>query len=227
MRGLLILTSFPVRLAFYGLLHGVALHAIVVTIKKNGPSILNENGPFEWVHFGLMVISGAVFLWNWRRNSVYPTVLFFCSMVSFIAALRELDQYSEILLFEHAYQFPAGAIGVLTVYYMWNGRQTLRQEISAFMKQPPFFFLAFGFFLAAVVAQILGQRELWHAVIETPSARLAKRVFEETIETIGYLTVFFGAIETSYKTKSWAVRVVGDSVEVEQTNVNHGQGCEI
>jgi hypothetical protein len=95
------------------------------------------------------------------------------------------------------------------------------------MKEPPFFFLAFGFFLAAVVAQILGQRELWHAVIETPSARLAKRVFEETIETIGYLTVFFGAIETSYKTKSWAVRVVGDSVEVEERNVNHRVGCDI
>ncbi len=206
MRGLLILSFFPVRLAFYGLLQGVALHAIAVTIIKNGPSIFNENGPFEWIHFGLMVISGAVFLWIWRRNSAYPTVLFFCSMVSFIAALRELDQYAEILLFEHAYHYPVGAIGVLAVYYMWKGRQTLRQEISAFMKEPPFFFLAFGFFLTAVVAQILGQRELWHAVIETPSARLAKRVFEETIETIGYLTVFFGAIESSYTIKTLRAR---------------------
>jgi hypothetical protein len=53
------------------------------------------------------------------------------------------------------------------------------------------------FFLAAIVAQILGQSELWHALIETSSARTAKRVFEETVETIGYLTLFLGAIETS------------------------------
>jgi hypothetical protein len=196
MRGLLILSLFPVRLAFYGLLQGVVLHGIVVTIMKNGPGIFEEDGPIEWVHFGLMAASGAVFLCNWRRNSVYPAVLFFCSMVSLIAALRELDHYSEILLFEDAYKYPAAAIGVLAVYYMWNIRQRLREEISAFIKEPPFFFLAFGFFLAAIVAQILGQSELWYALIENPSARPTKRVFEETIETIGYLTVFFGSIET-------------------------------
>src|SRR5918994_4078900 len=196
MRGLLIVCLFPVRLAFYGLLQGVVLHGIVVTIMKNGQGIFKEDGPIEWVHFGLMAASGAVFLCNWRRNSVYPDVLLFCSMVSFIAALRELDHYSEILLFEDAYKYPVAVIGVLAVYYMWNVRQGLREEISVFIKEPPFFFLAFGFFLAAVVAQILGQSELWYALIETPSARPTKRVFEETIETIGYLTVFFGSIET-------------------------------
>jgi len=118
-------------------------------------------------------------------------------MLSFIAALRELDHYSEVMLFKGAYKYPVALLGVLALSRLGRDRQRLRNELSAFIREPCFFFLAFGFFLAAIVAQILGQSELWHALIETSSARTAKRVFEETVETIGYLTLFLGAIETS------------------------------
>jgi hypothetical protein len=119
-------------------------------------------------------------------------------MVSFIAALRELDQYSEVILFKGAYKYPAALIGVLALYHLGTDRQRLRKDIGAFINQPSLFFLAFGLFLAAILAQILGQSELWYALIETSSARTVKRVFEETVETIGYLTLFFGAIETYF-----------------------------
>ena len=203
MRSFPILCShFPVRLALYAVLEAVALQAIVVTVTNAGPKVFEEDGPIEWVHFGLMIATGAMFLWNWQGNGAYPAVLLFCSMLAFIAALRELDHYSEVMLFRGAYKYPVALIGVLTgvlaLYHLTKDRQRLWQEISAFIKQPPFPLLAFGLFLAVIAAQILGQAELWHALIEpTTTARTAKRVLEETVETIGYLTLFFGAIETS------------------------------
>jgi hypothetical protein len=197
MRSFLILFSdFPVRLVLYAILEAMALQAIVVTIINDGSQIFQEDGPIESVHFGLMIACSVVFLWNRRGNSAYPSLLLFCSLLALIAALRELDHYSEVMLFRGAYKYPGGAIGALALYHLGKDRQKLRKEISAFIKEPAFFFLAFGFFLAAILAQILGQAELWHALIETSSARTAKRTFEETVETVGYLTLFFGAIET-------------------------------
>jgi len=86
----------------------------------------------------------------------YPSLLLFCSLLALIAALRELDHYSEVMLFRGAYKYPGGAIGALALYHLGKDRQKLRKEISAFIKEPAFFFLAFGFFLAAILAQILG-----------------------------------------------------------------------
>ena len=48
-----------------------------------------------------------------------------------------------------------------------------------------------------IVAQFGGQSELWNVLLKPWSARIAKRIFEETIEAVGYLIIFFGAIETS------------------------------
>ena len=198
MRWVLILCSlFPVRLGLYAALEIVVLQAIVVTITRDGPWILQEDGPVEWVHFGLMVGTGVIFLWNKREKDACSSVLLFCSLVAFTASLRELDQYSEVVLFRGSYKYPIAVIAVLALYCLWKDRRRLRNDIAAFIKKPAFLLLSFGFFQAAVVAQILGQAEVWHALIETESARSAKRVFEETLETIGYLTVFFGAIEAS------------------------------
>jgi hypothetical protein len=197
MRSLFILFShFPARLALYGGLEAVMLQGMIVTITHDGSEIFREDGAIEWAHFGLMVATGAVFLWNWRTNSAYPRVLFFCSTLSFIAALRELDHYSEVMLFRSAYKYPIAAVSILALYYLGKHRKRLRQEIGLFLKQPFFLLLAFGFFLTVIVAQLLGQSVLWRALIESSSGRPAKRVFEEILETIGFLTLFFGALET-------------------------------
>ena len=185
---------FIVRLVLYAALQTVVLQTIVLIIATDGTWILQEDGPIEWVHFGLMVGTGVIFLWNRRQNDACSSVLLFCSFVAFTAALRELDQYAEVLLFRGSYKYPIAVIAVLALYCLWKDRRRLRDDIGAFLKKPAFLLLSFGFFQAA---QILGQAEVWHALIETSSARSAKRVFEETLETIGYLIIFFGAIETS------------------------------
>ena len=190
-----LLSRLPARLALYVFLEAVGLQVIVVNVKNAGPAIFDENGLIEWIQFGLMIAAGSVFLWTWRQNSDYPSALLICGTLSFVAALRELDHFSEILLFEDAYKYVSALIIVLALYRLGRERRRLQKDIERFMKQPFFLILGFGLFLTVLLAQILGQAELWQALIQTSSGRSAKRFLEETLETGGYLILFFGAME--------------------------------
>jgi hypothetical protein len=189
------LSYLPARMALYALVEGLALHATVVAITNGHEAVFAEDGPIEWVHFGLMLGASALFFYQSRMNSAYPAALLLCGLLALVAALRELDRYSEVLLFEDAYKYPVAVIAFFALYVFWQNRSTLGPELTAFSQESAFFFLAFGSFLTAIVAQILGQAELWHALIEGPSARTVKRVLEESLETMGYVILFLGALE--------------------------------
>jgi hypothetical protein len=192
-----LLRHLPTRLVLYALIEGLALHGIVLSITHGNAEIFAEDGLIEWIHFWLMLSAGGLFCWNWRRTGGNSSALLLCSMLSVVAALRELDHYSEILLFEDAYKYPVALIAFSAIYVLWQHRRTLGREIAAFSLQPAFFFLAFGSFLTAIVAQVLCQAELWHELLAGPGARTVKRVVEESLETLGYMILFLGAIETS------------------------------
>lgn len=49
-----------------------------------------------------------------------------------------------------------------------------------------------------MLAQLLGQRELWSALMGRPFSEAAKRTAEESIETAGHLMICFGVVETFY-----------------------------
>jgi hypothetical protein len=192
-----LLAHLPIRLALYALIEGVVLHGIVLAIMNGNVALFAEDGVVEWIHFSLMFSAGGLFLWSWRRCSDGSSALLLCSMLSFVAALRELDHYSEVVLFEDAYKYPVALIAFFALYVLWKDRNRLRRDIDDFAKRPAFFFLAFGSFLTAIVAQIFGQAELWHAILSGPAARTVKRVIEESLETLGYVILFFGAVEAS------------------------------
>ena len=180
---------------------------MVVTITNGHVALFAEDGFIEWIHFSLMVGAGGLFFWSWRHTGSNSSTLLLCSMFSFVAALRELDHYSEVLLFEDAYKYPVALLAFCALYVLWKHRKTLGSEIDDFSQQPAFFFLAFGSFLTAIVAQILGQAELWQALLEGPAARASKRFVEESLETVGYLILFLGAVEAYLDAKQAAGRL--------------------
>jgi hypothetical protein len=195
MRSIQIFSYFPIRLALYALIEALTLHGIVISIAAGNVGLFAEDGVTEWIQFSLMFGAGCLFFWNWRQNSHSPPLLL-CSMLAFVAALRELDHYSEIVLFEDAYKYPVALIAFCAIYVLWKHWKTLGRDLDAFAKEPAFFFLAFGSFLTAILAQVFGQVELWHSLIEGPAARTVKRIIEESLETIGYMTLFLGALES-------------------------------
>jgi hypothetical protein len=205
------LRLFPVRLAIYALIEGLLLHGLVVSITAGNVGAFAEDAWIEWLHFTVMTCAGSLFLWSWYRENFYRLPLLLCGMLSFVAALRELDHFSEILLFEDAYKYPIVIIGFVAFYLLVKQRHRIPDDVADFAKQPAFFFLAFGSFLTAIVAQILGQAELWHGIVDGPGARAVKRVVEESLETMGYILLFFGALEARLAT---AVRLNRSALRV-------------
>lgn len=191
-----LLSHFPVRLGLYALIEGLVLHGLVLSITQGHPAVFGEDGIIEWFHFSLMLAAAGLFLWSWRRSGALSPILLLCSMLAFVAALRELDHYSEIVLFEDAYKYPVALIAFAATYVLWKHWNELGGYIGDFSKEPAFYFLFFGAFLTAIVAQILGQGEPWQALIEGSGARTVKRVVEESLETTGYVLLFLGALES-------------------------------
>ncbi len=82
-------------------------------------------------------------------------------------------------------------------YLVWKYRQNLAKTLANFSKTAPFCFFVSGL-LVAVYAQVIGQAELWDALMEGFYSRTAKRVSEELAEFMSYLMILFGAIEAFF-----------------------------
>ena len=85
----------------------------------------------------------------------------------------------------------------LFVYLVWTHRLTLTKTLASFTKTASFYFLVAGV-LVVVYGEIIGQAELWQAIMGDQYFRPVKRTVEELAEFMGYLLVFFGAVETCF-----------------------------
>ena len=171
---------------------------VIAVVRSPMPAALFiENGPWEWIQFSLFAVSGAVFFVNARRNEIYAHLLKLCGLLALFAAVRELDHFLEELVFKGAYEVIDGVILALFVYLVWIHRLTLTKTLASFTKTAPFYF-----FVAAVLVvaygEIIGQAELWKALMGDHYVRPVKRAAEELAEFMGYLLLFFGAVETCF-----------------------------
>ena len=187
------------RLVLY-LIVTVAAFGTIVIAAVGSPmpaALFEENGPWEWVEFSLFAASGALFFVNARRNEIYTHILKLCGLLALFAAVRELDHFLDELVFEGAYKVIDGVILALFVYLVWIHRLTLTKTLASFTKTAPFYF-----FVAAVLVvaygEIIGQAELWQALMGDGYVRPVKRAAEELAEFMGYLLLFFGAVETCF-----------------------------
>jgi hypothetical protein len=171
---------------------------VIAVVRSPMPAALfEENGPWEWIEFFLFAASGAICFVNARRNEIYTHILKLCGLLALFAAVRELDHFLDELVFEGAYKVINGVILALFVYIVWIHRWTLTKTLARFTKTAPFYFFVAAV-LVVVYAEIIGQAELWKALMGDHYVRSVKRVAEELAEFMGYLLLFYGAVETCF-----------------------------
>ncbi len=187
------------RLVLYLIVTVAAFGTIVMAAvgSPNPAALFEDNGPWEWVEFFLLVASGAICFVNARRNEIYTHILKLCGLLALFAAVRELDNFLDTLVFEGAYKIINGVILGLFVYLVWIHRWTLTKTLTRFTKTAPFYFFVAAV-LVVVYGEIIGQAELWEALMGDHFIRPVKRAVEELAEFMGYLLLFFGAVETCF-----------------------------
>jgi hypothetical protein len=192
---------FIPRIVLYLLITIAAFGAIVIAAvgSPNPAALFEDDGPWEWIQFSLFVASAALCFANARRNEIYTHILDLCGLLALFAAVRELDHFLDTLVFDGAYKIINGVILVLFVYLIWIHRWTLTNTLMRFTKTAPFYFFVAAV-LVVVYGEIIGQAELWKALMGDGYVRSVKRAAEELAEFMGYLLLFFGAVETCFLT---------------------------
>ena len=195
--------SLLLRIALYLVLIIAFLEALVLAASNGYAAILyTENGPLEWSHFLFPVISSILFMHIAKQINEYSDIFRLCGLLMIVLSVRELDHFLDIYLMDGIYKVIIAAVLLCTIYFGWNHRHGLANKFHRFTTTTPFYFIACGLLFVIIFAQLLGQNVLWVAVMGDSYVRTVKEVVEETSETVGYLLLFFAALESLFLKQS-------------------------
>jgi len=198
--------SFPVasagampviaRLASYSLIAGLALQAVVVAAAAgDAHALFSEDGALEIAQMLLAAGAAALLIGAAARGPEARALLVVLGLGAVFAAIRELDGFLDRAITKGAYKAFEVPVVVAAAAVAWRRRARLAGDVASLLAGPAAYLLFFGAFVVLVHAQVLGQKELWHAVVVDVDSRLTKKAFEECSELMGYLMIAFGALE--------------------------------
>lgn len=187
--------SVLIRFTIYTLLILAFTRSLTILSRHEDWRIFKENGFVEWFQFGLLVAASAVFIVGSLRLSAFRELLLLLACVSTFAAIRELDNVLNRLL-----PWIGWKIGFALLLYAVGSaianRHKLKLQIAHFVSSPAFAVLWAGFILAVPVAQMLGHGPLLKALMGDDYNNYYKRLIEESAETVGYVLIVAGSIES-------------------------------
>ena len=112
-----------------------------------------------------------------------------------IAAIRELDHFFDLYLFDGAWQSAALLTALVAGFLVFRHKSNLRPAIEEFTSSASFGFMASAFVTLFVFSRIFGMNELWQAVMSDHYIRSVKNLAEEGTELFGYTLLLISAIE--------------------------------
>jgi hypothetical protein len=190
--------SLFLRFFVYAALIAGTFEWLVITVRSYGSRwLVRDDGPLEIAQF-LAALSAAFLFWLLSRERARSAELLrFFSAVSLIACARELDNFTLERGSRDAYKYIAMAPLGWALWQVGRARLRLLDQLAVFSRTSGFSLLVAGFLVVAVYSQILGQKELWMAVLDPDIYRPVKDLVEESSEMLGYLLLLFGAVETA------------------------------
>jgi len=184
------------RLVGYAAVVGLTFQAFVVAAGRGaGAALAVEDGPLETLQLVLAATSAGLLLAASRRATTASRGFALLGLVCAFFAVRELDHVFDVVLWHGAWKWPAAPLVVGAVVVVWRTRSRLGEELRALARTPTFHLAFFGLLVIVVYAQVLGQKELWQAVMGDHYERPVKDLVEEATELLGYLLLAFAAVE--------------------------------
>lgn len=194
-----LLTSYPARLAGYGIVTAMMFEAVYALRQSHGPAWLAaENGPIEIAQVLLLLFSAAGIALALRWTPFGRAVLVATGGVAIYAAARESDQWFESLFFDDAYKWLVGvpvAILILAVAAL-ERRKLIAETLRMSVRPGSTLFTMAGIFLC-FFCQILDRPLWWDANELDAAAGAQKMLIEESAELFAYLLIAFSGIEAA------------------------------
>jgi hypothetical protein len=190
--------SLLLRFLVYAALIAGTFEWIVLSVQSRGSKwLVHDDGPLEIAQF-LAALCTALLFWLLSRERRHSAELLrFFAALSLIACARELDNFTLERGSRDAYKYLAMAPLAWALWQLGRARLAIVDQAAAFARTSGFSLLLAGFLVVVVYSQILGQKELWMAVLDPSIYRPVKDLVEESSEMLGYLLMLFGAAESA------------------------------
>jgi len=171
--------------------------SIVVAAESGWLSTIGrETGPIEYAHQALCALAAIVFARAAVIRRELQDILVVAAYGATLGVIRETDAFLDHVAFKGAYKVPAAIVGAFALARLWRARSRWTEQLRQFAVEPSFVITAIGVLVVLMYAQVVGQKELWMAIMGAEYARPVKDAAEELQELLGYLLISIGAIET-------------------------------
>ena len=157
-------------------------------------SSFEEYGIVENLQLLILITSALSFFVQSFFKTPYRGLSLLLSSFCVLACCRELDAWLDelwILGWKFAVIFPV--LAFIYIYYHFN---EFRKSLVSFCSSSAFFIMYAAVIIILPVAQCVGHKSFFEdALGPITDPRLVRRLFEESIEYIGYMLIFLSSIE--------------------------------
>jgi hypothetical protein len=184
-----------IRFLLYFFSFALVIFCILRLLILSGFQILlKDNNIIEWAEFCWLALSSSFLLMAARKSIEFSNLYAILGLFPILAGIRELDAVLD-QIFHGAWAVPAGALYLLIIYRIYKKIQQLKGETLRFVHTPQIVFIGIGLFTVVFLAQFLGQKIIWQALLGPHYVRIAGRFIEEILEFFGYILLLVGSIE--------------------------------
>jgi len=192
--------GFIFRFLLYTLLV-VCFGAILNYIAGFENTRVFKEGVVEWLQLFLLGVSAVICLWIAGKRSLSATISpIIAAVIIIIAMLRECDRLLNCYMPVMGWKLPVICMSVLLFFLAFYKRRELFSELHRIIFRP-FFPLVWAGLVVVVYGQLIGHGQFLQPLLQMDYVRDHKRIMEECFEMLGYLLIFFGAIEFLWEAK--------------------------
>jgi hypothetical protein len=184
-----------VRYVLYTFVICVLSVSLTPILEWQGIDVVRENGPFEWLQWGLIATLTALLLGAAWQIAAYRELFILIGSVGALAASRELDAILDAWI--PGLGWKIGFVApILAWVYLRHRKAELKQQIAQFITTRAFAIIWTGFILTYPIAQLVGHAPLLREVMGPDYQFGYKQMIEEILELMGYTLLLMGAIES-------------------------------
>jgi hypothetical protein len=154
-----------------------------------------ENGFIEWWQQIQLAVSFIVLISALNNNNGMQPALLLMAGAILIALIREFNNFFIDYVFHGAWSILAFCTSAIFIYLIFKRRKDFLQSCLHFTKQPAYGMVLSGFFTTFIFSRLMGIPAFWETILRQNYVKIAERIAEEGIETLGYSMITCGIID--------------------------------
>lgn len=161
-----------------------------ITVLENE---LSELSITEFLQEFFILVSAIIFYKVSSKQLDSKGLFILISGLFSVMFIREGDYFLDMVT--HGFwKFPALLMLILTGYYAFKNKETIRQPLLKHTNTRNFAYILIGFLIIVVFSRVFGTGNLWREIMGEDYKHVYKTIIQEGLELFGYVFVFYGSL---------------------------------